>query len=809
MRKLALSLLGISLLFIGTAVPGWSAEAMPNLVPNGSIENGTTSWGVTVDDPQGAGNAAGVNDALPLAGLQDLRMAFYDQGSVTAESTAFAVSGGYDYHFTCWYLAQGFEATAAYTIKWYDGGGSLISSMSAEITDAAQTTWTKVTRIVTAPTNAATAKVSFVTTAPLGCAVSYFFLDNVKFARCISLLPNGSFEGGLTNWTTSVTGAGNTVTSDTAQPKADFADLKIDMPSAGTASATSAAIAVTGGQDYLLSLWFTSAGFGADVSAAYECTWYDSGNTAISTVSTAFPTSAQSTWTAYGPLRLPAPANAATAKIRLVMTTGAGSAASTAWIDQVELVAEASPVKNGSFEGGLTAWTTATNGGGAVSADTAQHQDGAQSLKLDLPTPGSASATSSTITVSGGRDFLLTFYYRTQGSNTSVTPAADVRWYNSGGTEITPATHIALPTGELLTWTALTQRVSPPSGTASAKVAFSLTGASGSAYALWIDQSTVYQDANLLPNGGFEGDLTSWTVSATGTGASVTASTQQHYEDSYSLKMDLPNPSASASAQTGLVPVEANREYEVYTYFRSDGFSRTGGWDGVNAYYYLYYYNAAQQNIGSVGVGFPYGAQATWKGYRRVISTPPNTAYVRFSFGMGSQAGSLPSTFWLDKVELKPYDTRLKPGGGSWMFRVADSGNYNKTYFRRGADDNTVTGAAVIANPSFGTTANYIAYAFYSTAVPVGQHRAVFRMKVGDVSVSRNVASLDINTANDSLINTCTYTTDYFGQANTYKNVILRFRKTDTAWVDFRAYWLGAVRTAVDTVTIYEEEVDD
>ncbi|MHB9024113.1 MAG: hypothetical protein ACYC7E_08045 [Armatimonadota bacterium] len=810
MRKVARSLIGIWLLFLWAALPGWAVESMPNLISNGSFESGTTSWTLTISDPQGAGNAASINDALSLAGTADLRMDLYNEGSVTAESASCAVSSGYDYHLTCWYQAQGFDAAASYTVKWYDGGGGLISSASADITSAAQTAWTKVTRTVTAPANAATAKVSFVTTASLGCSDSFFFLDNVKFARCVSLLPNGSVEGGLASWTTSVTGTGNTITADTGEPQADLQALKIDMPNEGSASATSAAIAVNAGQDYFLALWFKSTGFGTGVSAAYECTWYDGGGGTISTASTAFPGSAQSTWTYYAPLRLPAPANAATAKIRLVMTTQAGSAASTAWVDGVEFTADANLAYNGSFEGGLTAWTTDVTGGGAVSADTAQHQDGSQSLKLDLPTPGSASATSTAVTVSGGRDFLLTFWYRTAGANGSETPAVDVKWFNGGGSEITPASHIALPTGEQLNWTSVTRRVSPPSGAASAKVVCGVSSTAAGAYALWCDALFFSQDPNLISNGGYEGGLTGWGTSTSGTGSSVSIDTTQHYEDLASVKLSVPNPSSSATlSMSNFVPVSAGKEYEISVMFRSEGFSDNGGYDNVASSYTIYYFNASQQQISSQGIGFPYTAQSTWRQWRRVVLMPANTAYIKIYCSISAYTDTLPSSIWLDKFEVIPYDTRLKVGGGSWMFRVADLGKYNKAYFRRGADDNTSTGAAVIANPNFGTTPNYIAYAFYSTAVTLGQHRAVFRMKVGDVSVTRNVASLDVNTANNGLINVTPYTTDYFGQANVYKNLILRFRKTDPAWVDFRAYWQAQVRTAVDTVTIYEEEVDD
>ncbi|MHB9023943.1 MAG: hypothetical protein ACYC7E_07155 [Armatimonadota bacterium] len=813
MRYLVLHMIAW-LVLLGIPPTCWAVSPPLNLVPNGSFESGTTSWTIAVDDPQGAGNSAVTDDLLPLGGNTKLKMSLYDEGSVSATSSAMTVTAGGDYQLTFWYTAAGFPSgvSAGYTLTWYNGGGGSLGTVSAEITQDPQATWTKVTRRVNAPANAASAKVTLTATATVtGILDSFFSLDNVKFTSSASLLCNGGFEGALNYWTPSVTGTGNTITADTASPAADTTALKIDMPNPGTATVTSTAMSVTAGRDYLLTHQFKSAGFGAGVSAAYAVTWYTGGGGTISTVTTNYPSSAVAEWTTYGPLRLSAPGTAATAKVIFTMTTSTGSAASTAWIDQVDCCPDPYLVLNSSFEGGLTSWTPSTSGSGTVAADTNQQQDGSQSLKLDVTSSiGSATATSTAVTVTGGRDFLLSFWYRSQGTNSSAVLGADVKWYDSGGGEITPAAHVTLPNAAQGTWTNKTQRVSPPAGAATLKVVHSLSTTTTGAYTLWIDQQTLDGDVNLLPNGGYEGGLTGFGTSTSGTGSSVSIDTTQSYEDLASVKLSVPNPSSSATlSMTNFVPVSANKEYEIGVTFRSEGFSDNGGYDNVASSYTIYFYNASQQQIGTQAVGFPYTAQSTWRLWSRVVLTPANTAYLKINCSISAYTDTLPSSIWLDKFEVIPYDTRLKVGGGYWLFRVADLGKYNKTYFRRGADDNTITGAAVIANPNFGTTQSYIAYAFYSTAVTVGQHRAVFRMKVGDVSVTRNVASLDVNTANDGLINVTPYTTDYFGQANTYRNLYLRFRKLDTAWVDFRAYWQAAVRTAVDTVTIYEEEVDN
>ncbi|MHB9132571.1 MAG: hypothetical protein ACYDBB_15995 [Armatimonadota bacterium] len=822
MRMTHMAHLFLVLLLLGTSLPGWSLDPPPNLARNGSFEAGTANWTLTVTDPAAAGNAIALNDALPLEGTADVKMSLYGEGTAGAQSDAMTVTAGQDYLLTLWYQAVGFSVSggdegvaATYTVTWYDGGGTPLGTSTGEITHAAQSLWARLTRRVNAPASTATAKITMTTTATLGTAPdSFFYLDNVKFSRCAGLVANGGFEGGTANWTTSVTGAGNTIAADTTLPGSDTTALKIDMPAEGTASATSTAMTVEPGRDYLLALQFRSQGFGAGVSASYAITWYDSGAAEISTITTSFPTAAQSSWTAYGPLRLNAPGNAATAKVRINMTTAAGSAASTAWIDQVDFAPDPYLLFNGSFEGGLTAWTASASGAGnTVSIDTITIKDGANALKLDLPAEGNATATGTTIPVSSGRDFLLTFWYKSSGISGSgsyegVTPACDVKWYDGSGGDL-GYTRVALPYAPQVTWTSLTRRVSPPANTASAKVVYSLVGAAGGpASTLWVDQATLDSDANQIPNGGFEAGMTGWTYTASA-GCSVTADSTQAYEDLTSLKLDVPNQNASASAYTGFFPVVGGQPVEANVWWRSTGFSRTSGYDNVSAAVYYYYYNAAQQNIGSFSIGLLYTPQANWRRYRRVFIPPANAAYMKITIGLNVYTGGLPSTLWIDKLEILPYQTRLKPSGQSWLFRVADSGNFDKSKFRRSADDNTITGAAAVANPNFSPTAGYLAYAFYSTAVPAGLHRAVFRMKVADVSVTRNVASMDVNTPNDGLINTAVSTTDYFGQANVFKNLVLRFRKLDASWVDFRAYWQAAVRTAVDTVTVYEEEVDD
>jgi hypothetical protein len=717
------------------------------------------------------------------------------------------VAANRDYQLTFWYNATGFstDVSASYTLTWYDGGGGTLSTVTAEITHAAQPLWTKVSRWVNAPANAATAKLNVtLSTAVTGIPFSFFSLDNVQCTPCSNVLLNGGFESGLANWThTSGTG---TVTADTASPKDGTYALKI-VPST-TDTETSAAVAVTPGRDYWLSTQFKSSG--SVISASYTVTWYDGGGAQIgSPVTTSYPTAAVTTWTAYpttGPLRLPAPATAATAKVSF----SASTADTTVWIDQVDFHPDPYLVLNSSFEGGLTTWTSSTSGSGTVSADTAQHQDGAQSLKLDVTSSiGSANATSTAVSVSGGRDFLLSFYYRSAGANNSAALAADVHWYNSGGTEITPAAHVALPNAAQGTWTNKTQRVSPPANTASLKVIYNLSTTTDGAYTLWIDQMTLDRDANLLPNGGIEGGLTGFNTSTSGTGASVSADTTQPYEDLNALKLDVPNPSSGATAtMTNYIPVTAGKDYDLNVWFRSTGFSRTGNYDNVSASYHIYYYNSAYTQIGSRSIGLPYAAQATWLLRPTVFTPPATTAYVKMDFCISAGTGTLPSTLWLDHLEILPHNTRLKPGGNLWVFRPADTGNFSTTNFRRSADDHTLTGTAVVANPLFGTATGYISSGIYTTAPPAGLYRAVYRLKVGSLTPTYNVANLDVNTPNYSFASYNALTTANFTQANVYQNIILRFKKQDTNWVDPRANWQGAVFTALSTVIIYDEEVD-
>jgi len=54
------------------------------------------------------------------------------------------------------------------------------------------------------------------------------------------------------------------------------------------------------------------------------------------------------------------------------------------------------------------------------------------------------------------------------------------------------------------------------------------------------------------------------------------------------------------------VPVAPGRDYLLTFFLRSQGFSRTGGYDGVNPQYALLWRDAGGKNIGEAGAGLPY-----------------------------------------------------------------------------------------------------------------------------------------------------------------------------------------------------------
>jgi len=76
-------------------------------------------------------------------------------------------------------------------------------------------------------------------------------------------------------------------------------------------------------------------------------------------------------------------------------------------------------MSNGNFEEGQAGWqptvTDPQGVGSEVTIDLSQAKAGGKSLKIRLARPSSATIASPLASVQSGRDFLLTFWYRSEG----------------------------------------------------------------------------------------------------------------------------------------------------------------------------------------------------------------------------------------------------------------------------------------------------------------------------------------------------------------------------------------------------------
>ena len=314
---------------------------------------------------------------------------------------------------------------------------------------------------------------------------------------------------------------------------------------------------------------------------------------------------------------------------------------------------------------------------------------------------------------------------------------------------------------------------------------------------------------SVVPNGSFEEGMTGWKSSMqdpaqAGLGMSIDET--HHRDGSRSAQLSLPK-HGGVTLTSERFPVEGGRDYLCVLYTRSEGFSRTGSYDGVNAQYLIDWFDAEGKNMGRVGSGFSYAARPNWEGEIRVVSAPASAASAGFTFPVSAQEGKLPSVFWIDAVSLRPWELDAKQGGKSWTFSISD-GYFSQSTFRRVADDTTPSGFAVIANPRFINKKVYMAGGIYFRGFPPGAYRALYKLKIGEKPEGKLVVSLDINPQMGGNINASIILSDQFEKPRVYQDIPLRFVVGPNAgYVDFRVFWQGEVTTWVDTVTIVEEEV--
>ncbi|NUQ65426.1 MAG: hypothetical protein HUU20_23405 [Pirellulales bacterium] len=318
------------------------------------------------------------------------------------------------------------------------------------------------------------------------------------------------------------------------------------------------------------------------------------------------------------------------------------------------------------------------------------------------------------------------------------------------------------------------------------------------------------QRPDVMHNGGFEEGMGGWQPSVDdpkAVGAAVTIDPSKAREGGKSLKISLPGPS-SAGIASSPAPVKSGRDYLLSFWYRSEGFSETGVYAGVNLQYVLTWLDTMGKPVGTAGAGLSYGAVPQWRFMVSMLTVPSGAAAVQIRFPMSVNESGRPSCFWLDDVRLRAWPGEPNPGGRAWRFAVSE-GHYQQDLFRRVADDDTASGFAVLANPRFTKKPGYLAANLYTRVVPPGQYRAVFRLKLGEIPAAASAAlGWDINTDSIGHLSAGSISTAAFQQAATYQDVAVRFvLPPGVTWIDPRLTWNGQTATWVDTVTIVEEKV--
>ncbi|MET9480945.1 hypothetical protein [Streptomyces sp. NPDC006638] len=354
-------------------------------------------------------------------------------------------------------------------IRWYNAGGTLISTTTGPQMTAAAPSWNQVAVVGAAPPGSTTANVVI---RVLGTAAAQsWFADRIFFGQTPTVV-----TGNLLDWptqdieidTSSWAVAANATLG--VQPAAAFnyQALKVTSASAGDASAqTVATPAVTPGVEYMAYAYLLGGAPGQ--SGRIQVQWRTAGGTTISTSSVTWATPSTS-WTRATVIDV-APAGAATAR---VVVTGVATAGAQTWgVDRVVflptsvvgLAGNLLPYNVADIEQNATPWTT-TGGTGVQS--TEQVLNGAYSLKMT--SDGVSDLTTSTL-VTGITPGLGYKFMPAVRRPVGVTHDMRTRieWLNGAGDVIRTRwqtwnsvgeTWAAFPTGDLAPPNAVSARIS-------------------------------------------------------------------------------------------------------------------------------------------------------------------------------------------------------------------------------------------------------------------------------------------------------------------------------------------------------------
>jgi len=340
--------------------------------------------------------------------------------------------------------------------------------------------------------------------------------------------------------------------------------------------------------------------------------------------------------------------------------------------------------------------------------------------------------------------------------------------------------------------------------------------------------------ANLLPNPGFEavaGDLAAhkhWHGSAPrDKGAVIATDRSVRLAGKQSLRIFLPRCPSHATVASGLAPVVGARWYFASLGFRQQGFNRKGQrlHEGVNAHPSLEWLDKAKRVVGrSQCLGrFPYGP-SPWDLRDGFAQAPAEAAFARIRVSMlnGSEkkvGEAIPSTLWLDAVQLRQYDPPATPAWATGETERLVDGDMERSavraYFvaaspgfggRGGAwakvvvDPDAERGAAVRAPAGAGK--GMMLHSSYFLAIPPGLYRLRARVKVSDNTPAGRAGHVEIIAQLSAVRLTLGVWPRQLAASGRYQVFERDFILRDDGWWCIRAFTEGGQSWAIDSLKL-------
>ena len=340
---------------------------------------------------------------------------------------------------------------------------------------------------------------------------------------------------------------------------------------------------------------------------------------------------------------------------------------------------------------------------------------------------------------------------------------------------------------------------------------------------------------NLVANGGIEtevanGQPAAWKTVLQGKGGTVSVVTDVRLTGDRSLRLVLSESAASASVSTDQIPVVAGKSYLFSLARRQAGFNSLtdyqNKYEGVNSYATVQWLNPERKPLAGGGNAgsFPYGA-TPWGIVDTFLLPPEGAAFAVFAVHIGNNSlkeigKNVPSTLWLDAVQLREYrppptpDWALAPtprvvdGGpetspGRALFVAAspDFSNGRGGQWSKIVVDPAAERGSALQSPA-GCGSGIMAHSTYFPAMPAGLYRLRVRIKVTDNTVPTKAGYLDVigSSAGPRLL--LEIRPQAFAAANEYQVLERDFVLRDNGWWDIRVFTEGNQAWSIDSAKV-------